>query len=84
MPTSLSHRERMLSHLEAQERDMTTWNADEVECAADALRRYEQSGRIVLDWERLPTRAKGKWRLKATVVLDAAVRERSRQERSQP
>lgn len=40
--------------------------------AADALRRFEQGGKHLLPWERLPNKRKELWQEKARVVFRAA------------
>ena len=52
-----------------------SFTPDELDCGADALRRYEQGGKMLRDWVDLPTATKKKWRQKASIVLDAANRE---------
>ncbi len=41
------------------------------ESAADALRRHEQSGKRLNDWDRISSAQKKKWLAKVMVVLDA-------------
>jgi hypothetical protein len=41
------------------------------EKAADALRRYEQSGKNLNDWKTLPNSTKKKWIERVDVVLSA-------------
>jgi hypothetical protein len=47
----------------------------QIDAGAEALRQYEQGGRILRKWEDLPNSDKRKWRDKATVVLRAAATE---------
>ena len=54
-------------------------NQDQIDCGADALRRYEQGGKMLRDWGDLPTSTKKKWREKAQVVMGAIIRETERQ-----
>lgn len=54
-------------------------NQDQIDCGADALRRYEQGGKMLRDWDDLPTSTKKKWREKAQLVMDAITRETDRQ-----
>ena len=42
---------------------------DKLDKGADALRRYEQSGKRLNDWESLPRSTKEKWREKVRIVL---------------
>ncbi len=51
---------------------------DELNCGADALRRFEQGGKNLRLWADLPNATRIKWRKKALVVLDAMARERIR------
>ncbi len=51
---------------------------DELDCGADALRRYEQGGKNLNLWEQLPNSTKKKWRDKVNVVLNAIEREKNR------
>ncbi len=55
-----------------------SFTLDEIDCGADALRRYEQGGKMLRDWIDLPTTTKKKWREKAGVVLSAVEREADR------
>lgn len=40
--------------------------------AADALRRFEMKGRILLPWDQISSSQQRKWCEKARIVLDAA------------
>lgn len=51
---------------------------DELDCGADALRRFEQGGKNLNLWDQLPNATRKKWREKVKVVLDAMSRERGR------
>jgi hypothetical protein len=48
----------------------------ERECAADALRRYEQDVRVL--WNDLPKATKKKWLSKVEAAFGAVMRERAR------
>lgn len=50
----------------------------EIECGADALRRFEQGGKQLRDWAQLPKATKAKWIDKVKTVLAAVERERNR------
>jgi hypothetical protein len=50
----------------------------ELDCGADALRRYEQGGKMLRLWEDLPNSTKKKWREKADIVVSAVEREATR------
>lgn len=52
-----------------------SFTPDEIDCGADALRRYEQGGKMLRLWADLPNGTKKKWREKASVVLSAVERE---------
>lgn len=45
-----------------------------IERAADALRRYEMKGRLLLDWDKISSAQRMKWCEKAKVALDAAAK----------
>lgn len=51
---------------------------DELDCAADALRRFEQGGKNLNLWGQLPNSTRKKWLEKVAVVLGAMARERNR------
>ncbi len=51
---------------------------DELEAAADALRRLEQAGKRLRDWRDLPKATQAKWTLKALCVIEAILREQRR------
>jgi hypothetical protein len=56
-----------------------SFTPEEVDCGADALRRYEQQrDRVLRLWCDLPSGTKKKWREKASVVLSAVERESMR------
>lgn len=55
-----------------------SFSPDEIDCGADALRRYEQGGKMLRDWRDLPSGTKKKWREKVGVVLSAVEREAQR------
>ena len=57
-----------------------SFTPDEIDCGADALRRYEQGGKMLRNWTVLPTATKKKWREKASIVLAAVEREALRVE----
>lgn len=52
-----------------------SFTPDELDCGADALRRYEQGGKRLRLWDELPNSTKKKWRNKAAIVLAAVERE---------
>ena len=52
-----------------------SFTPDEIDCGADALRRYEQGGRMLRNWSDLPNGTRKKWREKVGVVLAAIERE---------
>ncbi len=54
-------------------------NQDQIDCGADALRRLEQGGKMLRNWNDLPRAVRNKWRAKAVAVLDAVNREANRQ-----
>ena len=56
------------------------YHSDEIDCGADALRRFEQGDKSLRLWGDLPNGTKAKWREKVRVVLDAMNRERNRTE----
>lgn len=56
--------------------------SSKVECGADALRRFEQGGRLIREWKDLPAATKKKWVEKASVVLEAVERESLREKTS--
>ena len=57
-----------------------SFTPDEIDCGADALRRYEQGGKMLREWSDLPAATKKKWREKVSVVLSAVEREAMRAE----
>lgn len=57
-----------------------SFTPDEIDSGADALRRYEQGGKMLRMWDDLPTATKKKWREKVGVVLSAVEREAQRVE----
>ncbi|MDE2096813.1 MAG: hypothetical protein KGL39_06160 [Patescibacteria group bacterium] len=56
-------------------REAVPFTPKQIDCGADALRRHEQGGKMLRDWEDLPSGVKRKWREKAEVVISAAERQ---------
>ena len=56
---------------------MTELTDREIDAGAEALRQHEQgsgpSGRVLRGWDDLPNYDKRKWRVKAELVLRAAI-----------
>lgn len=44
---------------------------EKLDSAADALRRFEMKGRVLLPWNLISMAQRQKWREKASVVLNA-------------
>ena len=51
--------------------DKTQTTTEQVDRAADALRRFEQGGKRLNDWASLPKSTKEKWRKKVMVMIKA-------------
>lgn len=51
---------------------MTKFTQEQVDAGAEALRQYEQGGRLLRSWEMLSDAEKKKWHKKAEAVLKAA------------
>jgi hypothetical protein len=52
---------------------MTEPTSAQIDAGAEVLRNYEQGGRIHRPWGELPNGDKKKWRIKAQLVLGAAL-----------
>lgn len=55
------------------------YDIDALDCAADALRRYEYAGKMLNLWADISSSQRKRWRLKAAQVLEGYHNEIARQ-----
>ena len=52
---------------------LSQWTGNQINAGAKALHQHEMAGRRLDDWASLPEITRDRWRVKAVVVLNAAL-----------